>query len=67
MTQFGKGPTLREASPHLRDDQARIEQILIVTEINSAVEGLPPFAVETRERIRAQLTGLSVPAPTRLK
>jgi hypothetical protein len=63
MTDFGKGPTLKEASPWLRDNDARIEQILAVTEINSVVEGLPPFQDETRERIRRRLTDLSVPSP----
>ena len=63
MTDFGKGPTLKEASPWLRDNDARIEQILTVTEINSVVEGLPPFQAETRERIRQRLSDLSVPFP----
>ena len=63
MTDFGKGSTLKEASPWLRDNDARIEQILTVTEINSVVEGLPSFQDETRERIRQRLTGLSVPSP----
>ena len=63
MTDFGKGPTLKEASPWLRDNDARIEQILTVTEINSVVEGLPPFQDETRERIRRRLTDRCVPSP----
>ena len=63
MNNFGKGPTLKEASPRLRDDHARIERILTVTEINSVAEGLPPFDVQTRERLREQLTRLSGPAP----
>jgi hypothetical protein len=63
MKNFGKGPTLREASPRLRDDQARMERILTVTEINSVAEGLPPFDQETRQRLRKQLTRLSEPAP----
>ena len=64
MKNFGKGPTLKEAVPQLRDDKSRIEQILTVTEINSVVEGLPPFQDETRERIRQRLTDLAVPSPT---
>ena len=66
MKNFGKGPTLKKASPRLRDDQAWVDRILTVTEINSVVEGLPPFDMETRERIRAQLIQLSghVPEPT---
>jgi hypothetical protein len=63
MTDFGKGPTLKEASPWLRDSAARIEQILAVTEINSVLEGLPPFQDETRARIRRRHTDLCVPSP----
>ena len=63
MKNFGKGPTLKKASPRLRDDQAWVNRILTVTEINSVVEGLPPFDVETRERLRTQLIQLSVPSP----
>ena len=63
MTDFGTGSTLKEASPWLRDTDARIEQILTVTEINSVVEGLPSFQDETRERIRQRLTNLSAPSP----
>ena len=55
MTDFGNGPTLKEASPDLRDDEARIERILTVTEIDSVIAGLPPFDDETRERIWQQL------------
>jgi len=63
MTDFGTGSTLKEASPWLRDKDARIERILTVTEINSVIEGLPSFQDETRERIRQRLTGLSAPSP----
>lgn len=63
MKNFGNGPTLKEASPRLRDDAARIERILTVTEINSVAEGLPPFAEGTRQRLRERLTQLSAPAP----
>jgi hypothetical protein len=59
MTDFGKGPTLREASPQLRDDKSRIERILTVTETDSVIEGLPPLREETRERIREHLSRLS--------
>jgi hypothetical protein len=64
MTNFGTGPTLKDASPYLRDDKSRIERILAVTEINSVIEGLPPFQEETRERIRQALTARCVPNPT---
>ncbi len=63
MIDFGKGPTLKEASPWLRDDKTRIERILTVAEINSVVEGLPPFTEETREQIRTRLSRSSEPAP----
>jgi hypothetical protein len=63
MKNFGKGPTLKETSPRLRDDQARVERILTVTEVNSVAEGLPPFDEETRERLRERLTRLSARAP----
>ncbi len=56
MTDFGKGPTLIEANPWLRDEAERIERILEVTERNSVIEGLPPLSDETRERLREELT-----------
>ena len=55
MNDFGKGPTLKDASPYLRDDKSRIEQILTVTETDSMIEGLPPFDEATRERLRRRL------------
>ena len=58
MIDFGKGPTLKEASPYLRDDETRIERILLVTEINSVIEGLPPFTEELRQRLRDRLRRL---------
>jgi hypothetical protein len=64
MKDFGKGPTLKEASPYLRDDKSRIERILTVTEINSVIEGLPPFDAETRERLRQALIARCTPTPT---
>ena len=64
MTDFGKGLTLKEASPHLRNEQARIERILTVTETDSVIEGLPPFREETRQLIRERLTPrLAEPSP----
>ncbi len=56
MRDFGKGPTLVEANPWLRDEAERIERILDVTERNSVIEGLPPLSDETRERLRKELT-----------
>lgn len=43
IMEFGKGPTLREACPWLRDDAERHARILDVVERNSVIEGLPPF------------------------
>jgi hypothetical protein len=62
MIHFGNGPTLKEAFSWLRDDEARIERILTVTEINSVSEGLPPFNEETRQKIKQYIKGLSGPA-----
>lgn len=61
MIEFGKGPTLKEACPWLRDEARRAEQILDVTERNSVIEGLPPLKEETRRRIRDQLAAISEP------
>ena len=41
MENFGKGPTLKEASAELRDDKLRIERILTVTETDSVIEAPP--------------------------
>jgi hypothetical protein len=67
MTDFGKGPILKDASPWLRDEAVRIEHILAVTETDSVIEGLPPFQEETRELIRRHLTTLAAPVPTPAK
>ncbi len=56
---FGKGPILKDAYPWLRDDRARHERILDVTERNSVIEGLPPFQEETRQKIMADLRAVS--------
>jgi hypothetical protein len=64
MTDFGIGPTLKEATAWLHDDEARINSILAVTETDSVIEGLPPFQEETRERIRQNLTVVAAPLPT---
>jgi hypothetical protein len=52
---FGTGPTLREASPYLRDDIECVERILDVVERNSVIEALPPFSPEFREQLRQEL------------
>ncbi len=61
MTDFGKGPTLEQANPWLRDEAERVERILDVTERNSVIEGLPPLSEELRRRLRDELTGASEP------
>jgi hypothetical protein len=63
MNAFGKGPTLRQASPWLQDDRERVERILVVTEINSVIEGLPPLEEETRQRLHRELTAGAAPDP----
>ena len=64
MTNFGSGPILKDASPYLRDDQSRIERILLVAETDCVIEGLPPFDEETRNRLRQQLKDRSALCPT---
>ena len=64
MTNLGNGPTLKEAFPWLRDDEARIEQILTVTEVNSVIEGLPPLQEDIRQKIKQHLTLMSVQSST---
>jgi len=59
MNHFGTGPTLRETSPWLRDDQERRERILDVVERDSVIEGLPPFQEETRQRLMKQLESMA--------
>ena len=61
---FGKGLTLKEACPWLRDDARRHEQILDVIERDSVIEGLPPLQEETRQRILLQLEAISAPLLT---
>jgi hypothetical protein len=58
MLNFGKGPTLRDVSPWLRDTAER-RRILDVLERNSVIEGLPPFDEQTRRHILAQLQELN--------
>lgn len=56
MVDFGKGPSLTQANPWLRDEAERIERILDVAERDSVIEGLPPFSEETRQQLRHELT-----------
>jgi hypothetical protein len=64
MNDFGTGPTLKDASPWLRDDSARHERILDVVERNSVTDGLPPFTEEFRERLRLELRAMNGRDPT---
>jgi hypothetical protein len=54
----GTGPTLREASPYLRDDAECIARILDVSERNSMIEGLPAFDEALRQLIRRDLEAI---------
>lgn len=60
---FGTGPPLKDACSWLRDDLARCESILDVTERNRVIEGLPPFQAETRRRLKEQLMALGARQP----
>ena len=65
---FGTGPTLRDASPYLRDDTECIARILDVSERNSMIEGLPAFDESLRDSIRRELEAIfsgSAQAPRR--
>ena len=55
MNDFGKGPTLAEGCPSLRDEDERVARILDVAERNSVIEGFPPLEENARERLRARL------------
>lgn len=64
----GTGPTLRDASPYLRDDAECISRILDVAERNSMIEGLPAFDEALRQSIRRDLAAIfsdSAQAPRR--
>jgi hypothetical protein len=63
MIDFGKGPTLRESCPWLRNDEERWNRILDAVERNSIIEGLPPFTEETRRRLLEELKRVSPPSP----
>ncbi len=63
--ELGKGPTLKELAPWLKDEALRHERILEVTERDSVIEGLPPLQEATRRRILAQLRAIAEQPPTR--
>jgi hypothetical protein len=56
MIEFGKGPTLKESCPWLRDDATRKRLILNVVERNSVIEGLAPLDDDTRARLLGEPT-----------
>jgi hypothetical protein len=56
---FGTGPVLKDACRWLKDDGERHARILRVVEINSVIEGLPPFRPETRNRLAEMLAALA--------
>ena len=60
---FGSGPSLKDASPWLRNDAERHARILRVTECDSVIEGLPPFREDTRARIAVELTAIAAAPP----
>ncbi|MGO8744548.1 MAG: hypothetical protein ACLQNE_01035 [Thermoguttaceae bacterium] len=55
MKDFGKGPTLEQASPYLQERAAGTERILEAAERDSVIEGLPPFSEDFRQRLREEL------------
>jgi hypothetical protein len=63
MNHPGSGPSLRDASPWLKNDAQRRQRILEVVELNSVIEGLPPFQAETRQRLLAQLEAMGSALP----
>lgn len=55
---FGKGKSLQQASPYLRDPKKRGEQIVDATERNSVIEGLPRLTPQRRQEILRKLKHL---------
>jgi len=53
---FGKGLTLRQYSPFLRDKKERARRIVDAAERNSVIEGLPRFGKERKEHFMKKLT-----------
>jgi hypothetical protein len=65
-TTIGSGLTLKDSVPWLQDDAQRHARILEVAEINSVIEGLPPFTAATRQHFASQLAAMAAgqtPAP----
>ncbi|MGO8747781.1 MAG: hypothetical protein ACLQNE_17550 [Thermoguttaceae bacterium] len=61
MTDFGKGPTLEQAFPWLRNDAERVERIIEAAERNSVIEGLPPFAEHFQKGLLDRLSDDDAP------
>jgi len=66
MIEFGKGPTLKESCPWLRDDATRKRFILNVVERNSVIEGLAPLDDDTRARLLGEAAATRPEQPPRL-
>jgi hypothetical protein len=66
MVDFGKGLSLKDFCPWLRDDAERLRRILDVRERDSVIEGLPPFDDEIRRRIAEQITAIDRISPSRM-
>jgi hypothetical protein len=45
---FGKGKTLRQHSPYLRNSSERAKRIIDAAERNNMIEGLPKFTKKQR-------------------
>ncbi len=56
---FGKGISLRQFSPALRNDEARHEIILATVERDSVIEGLPRFTKTTKRECLEEIRKVS--------
>lgn len=63
MSEHGRGPTLIESCPYLRDTSERIARILDVADRNSVIEGLPPLTAELKARLRRELKDAGLERP----
>ncbi len=52
---FGTGISLRQFSPHLRNDAVRHQMILDRVERDSVIEGLPKFTKESRAECLSEI------------
>ena len=56
---FGTGVSLRQFSPHLRNDAARHDVILDRVERDSMIEGLPRFTKQSRAECLKEIRNAS--------